>query len=116
MENTTIAYKFVNHDVSALETLKDSFPYRMKVKLMKGEELTREEKNMLANKLAVSGKHSLKLMGWCFSFYDLLNEYWVEFTYGSIQRYYAPDKTSLSNCLSDISRIQLVTTSEPLYV
>lgn len=116
MENTTIAYKFVNHDIPDLDTLKDSFPYRMKVKLMKGEELTREEKNRLVDELSVSGKHSLKLGGWCFSFNYLLNEYWVEFTYGSIQRYYAPDKTSLRNCLSDISRIQIVTTSEPLYV
>lgn len=115
MKNTTIAYKFVNHEIPDLETLKDTFPYRMKVKLMNGEELTREEKNMLADRLSTS-KHSLKLRGWCFSFNYLLNEYWVEFDHGKIERYYAPDKTSLRACLTSISRIQLVNTAEPLYV
>ncbi len=105
-----IAYKFVQHDIPELETLKYSFEYRIKVKLLNNEPLTREEKDRLAKDLSTGrSKASLNLRGWRFKFMDLLNEYWVEFTHGHIERYYAPDKTSLRNCLSHVSRIIEVT-------
>lgn len=105
-----IANKFVQHDIPELESLKDSFEYRVKVKLLNGEPLTREEKDRLAEELSVSqSKASLKLLGWRFTFINLLNEYWVEFTNGDIHRYYAPDKTSLRKCLSHVYRIINVT-------
>ena len=104
--NEQIAYKFVQHEISPLENYSNSFEYKMKLKLLNGEELTREEKNRLASNLSTSmQKSTLKLMGWAYSFRELLNEYFVEFTYGSIERYYAPDKTSLRACLSSVRRI-----------
>lgn len=105
-----IAYKFVNHDIHPLSSFINCFEYRMKVKLLSGEELTREEKNQLASRLSTSSeKRTLKIGGWAFTFTELVNEYWVEFTYGDIHRYYAPDKTSLRACLSSVSRIVEVT-------
>lgn len=100
-----IAYKFVQHDVPELETLKDSFPYRMKVKLLNNEPLTREEKNRLATELSTSRTGSLRLRGWEYNFKNLLTEYWVKFNYGGIQAYFAPDKTSLRKCLNNINYI-----------
>jgi hypothetical protein len=105
-----IAYKFVEYEVPSLESLSNSFAYMVKSKLLKGVELTREEKNRLAHRLSVSMSESaLRLSGWEFSFKDLLNEYWVRFTYGTIYRFYAPDKTSLCSCLRNIDRIVEVT-------
>ena len=102
--NGQIAYKFVQHDIHPLESFKDCFEYRMKVKLLNGEELTREEKNNLASRLSTSMPRTmLKLGGWAFSFKELTNEYWVEFNYGDIHRYYALDKTSLRACLSYVT-------------
>ncbi len=105
-----IAYKFVEHEVPSLESLSSSFPYMVKSKLLNGVDLTREEKNRLADRLSVSmPKSALRLSGWEFSFKDVLNEYWVRFTYGAIYRFYAPDKTSLRSCLQNIDRIVEVT-------
>jgi len=108
--NEQIAYKFVKHEIPPLESLVNTFVYRMKVKLLNGEELVREEKNELALMLSTSTpRNKYKLRGWAFSFEGLVNEYWVEFTYGDIHRYYALDKTSLRACLSSVSRIVQVT-------
>lgn len=108
--NGQIAFKFVKHDIHPLESFVNSFEYRIKVKLLNGEKLTREEKNQIASKLSTSTPRTmLKLGGWAFDFNELLNEYWVEFTYGDIHRYYAPDKTSLYTCLSSVNRIVEVT-------
>lgn len=108
--NGQIAYKFVNHDIHPLQNFVNTFEYRMKVKLLSGKELTREEKNELASRLSTSSKKgTLKIGGWAFTFTEFINEYWVEFTYGDINSYYAPDKTSLRACLSSVSRIVEVT-------
>lgn len=115
MGNTNIAYKFVKHDIAPLESYTHTFPYRIKEKLLNGGILTREEKNELANKLSTSdSKTLLKLMGWAYSFRTFLNEYWVEFTYGDIHRYYALDKTSLRKCLSSVNRIVEVTKAKKI--
>ncbi len=99
-----IAYKFVQHDIP--EPSKDSFPYRMKVKLLNNEPLTREEKNRLAKELSTTTMTgSLRLRGWEYNFKNLLTEYWVKFNYGGIQAYFAPDKTSLRKCLDNINYI-----------
>lgn len=113
--NREIAYKFVKHDIKPIEIFSNSFEYRMKVKLLNGEKLTREEKNQLASRLSTSmPKTMLKLGGWAFSFKEFINEYWVEFTYGDIHRYYASDKTSLRACLSSVSRIVEVTKAKQI--
>ena len=40
-----------------------------------------------------------------FNFSEVLKTYYVKFTYGHIQEYYAPDKTSIRMNLSNIRRI-----------
>lgn len=92
-----IAYKFVNWEVPALGTLKDSKVYQVKERLLNGQKLTREEKDWLADKLAV-GHGSIKLQGWSFDFYSLLKRFIVRY-YDSWYSYYAPDKTSLRRAL-----------------
>jgi len=107
---TQIAYKFVKHETPSLESLSQSFEYKIKQKLINNEKLTREEKNRLASELSTSMQRTnLRLRGWAFSFREFVNEYWVEFTHGGIHPYYTPDKTSLRACLSSVNRIIDVT-------
>lgn len=95
-----IAYKFVQHDIGPLDGLKEAKVYKLKVKCMNGERLTREEKDWLAEKLSTSlyGKCCIPLMGWMFNFYNYLNRYLVR-QYGDWREYYAPDRTSLRHAL-----------------
>lgn len=95
-----IAYKFVKWDINPLETLKDSTVYRLKVKAMGGQKMTREEKDWLARNLALStyGRSAIALMGWMFNFYGYVNRYLVK-QYNSWTEYYAPDRTSLRKAL-----------------
>ena len=95
-----IAYKFVKWDVKPLDSLQGSRVYDVKVKCMKGEKLTREEKDWLAEKLSTSsyGRSAIALMGWMFNFYDYMHRYIVR-QYGHWTTYYAPDRTSLRRAL-----------------
>lgn len=104
---TVIAYPFVSHEIPALETLIGSFPYEMKTKLVHGQELTREEKNKLFNQLHTSsyGKYRIPLHGYMFDYSRWLKRYFVEFTYGDIEKFYALDKTSIRANLSNVKRI-----------
>ncbi len=94
-----IAYKFVSHEIKSLDTLKDSFAYRMKEKLIKGKQLTRKEKDDLYSALQ-SGAYSktgIALMGYMFSFSPWLNKYFIEWPYGGVSVVFAPDVTSIRN-------------------
>lgn len=95
-----IATKFVKWDVRALETLKDSKFYVLKEKLMRGDALTRDEKDWLARELTTSsyGRTCIALQGWLFSFYDYMQRYVAKY-YDTWYEYYAPDKTSLRRAL-----------------
>ena len=97
-----IAYKFVNHDVLPLEKFEGSGTkvYDIKVKCIKGEKLTREEKDWVAEKLAFSiyGKTSIPCMGWMFSFREYLTRYLVK-QYGEWREFWAFDKTSIRHAL-----------------
>ena len=74
--------------------------YRLKVKAMGGQKMTRDEKDWLARNLVLSsyGRTAIALMGWMFSFYDYMNRYLVK-QYGRWTEYYAPDRTSLRKAL-----------------
>jgi hypothetical protein len=100
-------YKFVRWDVPELKTLKNSFEYRIYHKLKKGEKLTNEEKQRVAEALFTNSysKKGMPLRGWMFYLEEYLHEYFVEFTYGNIQRHYALDRTSLRSVLHSVSRI-----------
>ncbi|MDD5510809.1 MAG: molybdenum ABC transporter ATP-binding protein [Dehalococcoidales bacterium] len=91
------AWKFVQWDVQELDTLKDSFPYRMRLKLNNGEALTQEEKDNIFADISrnIFSRSGIPLGGWMFDFSDYCRQYYVEFTYGHIQKYWAPNKTAI---------------------
>ena len=95
MNDGQIAYKFVSWETPSLDALKDTFPYRMKEKLLRGEKLTKEERYNLFVALYNQDRYGIKLMGWYFSFYEYLRRIWVKQKYYGIQEYYAIDKTSV---------------------
>ena len=96
----TIATKFVNHEIPALEELKESRVYRLREKLNRGEEMTREEKDWLAKNIreSILFSKAVPLMGWRFDFSDVLKTYVVK-QYGPWTEYHAPDRTSLYRML-----------------
>ncbi len=94
-----IAYKFVDWEVSPLESLKDEKVYKLKEKTLAGGKLTREEKDWLYG--AMQGttytKTGICLGGWCFDFSGVLTLYWVKYHSYGISEVYAPDKMSIRN-------------------
>lgn len=90
------AWKFNPGATGKLEDLKGSKVYEIRLKLDNGEELTREEKNWVAEKLSTNSysRTAIPLMGWMFSFRDVLKRYWVK-QHGMIHEQYAMDKTSI---------------------
>ena len=91
-----IATKFVNWDVLPLAQLSDSKVYRLRLKLNQGGELSREEKNWLAEAVNSNTyfRTAVPLQGWRFDFLDVLKKYIVN-QYGHWAEYFAPDRTSL---------------------
>ncbi|GAA0886466.1 hypothetical protein GCM10009120_50650 [Sphingobacterium siyangense subsp. cladoniae] len=96
METTVIATKFVRHDVPELKTLQNAKVYQLREKLNKGEKMSREEKNWLAEAVNRNAffKGAVPLRGYRFGFEDVLKTYVVK-QYGNWTEYNAPDKTSL---------------------
>jgi len=81
MTTTTkqIATKFVKWDVPALDTLKGSKVYQLRLHLNEGKRLTREEKNWLTENLMHNAyfRKSIPLMGYRFSFEDVVRRFFV---------------------------------------
>lgn len=92
----SVAYKFVQWEVPALETLQNSKVYQLREKLNKGEQLDRAEKNWITEKVNNNAyfKSAIPLQGYCFDFADILKRFWVK-QYSHIQEYRAIDKTAL---------------------
>ena len=104
----TIATKFVSHEIPPLETYSDSRAYQLRIKLNKGEKMSRTEKNWLAENVRSNAyfRTAVPLMGYRFDFSDVLKKYVVK-QYGHWFEYYAPDKTSLRVSFWDVSRKSL---------
>ena len=102
-----IAYKFVKWDVPSLETLKSEEVYQLKEKVLKNQKLTNIEKDRLFSMLFGSSysKTAVLLHGWMFDFSGILHTYYVEFNYGSIEKYHAPNKMSIRNNMNGIRKI-----------
>lgn len=101
-------YKFVKWEIPPLDKLDGSFPYLLHKQLEEGIQPTRAEKDRAFSGLCHNSysKTGIPLQGWMFDFRDWLKEYFVEFDYGHIERYWAFDKTSIRNEFSGrISRI-----------
>ena len=95
-----VATKFVLWDVEPLESLCNSKVYLLRVKLNRGERMSREEKNWLAEAVNTNTyfRTAVPLMGYRFDFMDVLKKYLVN-QYGHWAEYYAPDRTSLRTYL-----------------
>ena len=100
-----VATKFVLWDVEPLESLCNSKVYLLRVKLNRGERMSREDellrawlekKNWLAEAVNANTyfRTAVPLMGYRFDFMDVLKKYLVN-QYGHWAEYYAPDRTSL---------------------
>ena len=95
-----LATKFVQWDVEPLDRLSDSRVYLLRVKLNRGERMSREEKNWLCEAVNSNTyfRTAVPLQGWRFDFLDMLKKYLVN-QYGQWAEYYAPDRTSLRSFL-----------------
>ena len=89
---TPIANKFVQWEVPALETLRNSRAYKLRE--------SREDKNWITRsvKESVYFKRGIALNGYHFDFSDVLKRYFVK-QHGFICEYYAIDKTALRSIL-----------------
>jgi hypothetical protein len=106
-------YKFVKWEVSPLETLRDSFEFKIHRKVSNGIELTREEKNQLTREL-LSNSYSrvgVPLQGWMFDFQNYLRRFWVKDA-GGIREVFAPDKTSIRASRRFLSVCKIVEIAE----
>ena len=95
-----LATKFVQWDVNPLESLCDSKVYLLRMKLNRGETMSREDKNWLCEAVNSNTyfRTAVPLMGYRFDFIDVLKKYLVN-QYGQWTEYYAPDRTSLKSYL-----------------
>ena len=91
-----LAIKFVQWDVPPLESLCNSKVYLLRVKLNRGEMMSREEKDWLCEAVNSNTyfRTAVPLQGYRFDFFDILKKYLVN-QYGQWTEYYAPDRTSL---------------------
>ena len=83
-------------DVLPLESLCNSKIYLLRVKLNRGDCMSREEKNWLCEAVNSNTyfRTAVPLQGYRFDFFDVLKKYLVN-QYGQWTEYYAPDRTSL---------------------
>lgn len=100
MATEHIATKFVRWEVPALDTLRESKVYQLRLRLNEGKRLSRDEKNWLTENLMHNSyfKKSIPLMGWRFSFEDVVHRYFVRQD-GYEYTTYAIDKTALCSVL-----------------
>lgn len=91
-----VATKFVPWEVQPLETLCACEAYLLRVKLNRGEAMSREEKDWLCEAVNSNTyfRTAVPVMGYRFDFFDVLKKYLVR-QYGQWVEYYAPDPTSL---------------------
>ena len=97
---TSVAYKFVNWGVPALESLQNSRVYHLRTLFDRGECINHEDKNWITRNVSSNTyfKSAIPLQGYCFDFSDVLKRFWVE-QYEQISEYRATDKTALREYL-----------------
>ncbi len=87
-------------EVQPLETLWACEADLLRVKLNRGEAMSREEKDWLCEAMNSNTyfRTAVPVMGYRFDFFDVLEKYLVR-QYGQWAEYYAPDRTSLRKLL-----------------
>jgi len=105
--NTPIATKFPKWDIPALDTLKGTKVYELRLKVINGEKLTDDEKLFITEKVNDNSyfKDSIPLNGWRFSFREVLKFYVVK-QYDQWHEYAACNKTTLRKTIS--GRVQKI--------
>ena len=90
-------WKFVKWDVEPLSKLRTSKVYMLREKLNKGQKMSREEKDWLAEKVNTNTyfRTAVPLRGYCFDFLDVLKKYVVN-QYGHWSEYYAKTTPNLA--------------------
>jgi hypothetical protein len=100
------AFKFVPY---AQPEKPDNDTTQLLEKAQDFDDLTREEKDRIANTLwGIFGSHraSYRLAGWEWPMWDCLHRILVRHTYDNhFSVYYAPDKTSLRKCLNQVAEM-----------
>ena len=97
---TAIATKFVSWDVQPLESLQETNAYKLRVKVINGEKLNRDEKDWVTEQVNhnTDFRNSILLGGWRFDFSDILKTFVVR-QYNQWTEYKATDKTALRSML-----------------
>ena len=97
---TAIATKFVSWDVQPLESLQETNAYKLRVKVINGEKLNRDEKDWVTEQVNHNTyfRNSIPLGGWRFDFSDILKTFVVR-QYNQWTEYKATDKTALRSML-----------------
>ena len=87
-------YKFVKHDIPALEDLRGTDTYRL---FDNRHKLCREEKDRLFRDLQTNSysRMGIPLLGWMFPFHDVLRTFLVKLRHYGWCEVYAPDRTSI---------------------
>ena len=100
MVTIPVATKFVKWNIPALETLRNSKVYEIRLKLDNNERLSREEKEWITKQVYQNSyfNNGIPLGGWLFDFSDVLKNYIIN-QYGRWTEYKAVDKMALRKIL-----------------
>lgn len=93
-----IAFPFNDFTTATFDDIKSSKAVVLKMKLISGEKLTRDEKNWITARVNdnVFSKFGIPVLGWMVSFHDYLRHF-IVFQHGRIYAIHAFDKTALRN-------------------
>lgn len=110
ISSQVIAVPFIKN-VNNLDDYRNCKAYILKVKCMKKEKLTREEKNWITQQINSNlyYKDSICVMGWRYDFSDYLRKFIYKLKHST--NWYeimAFDKTSARNCLAYDKRCKMI--------
>ena len=91
---------FVSWEIPTFEQIQECKAVALRRGIDNGYKLTREDKDWITANVNGNSyfKNAIPTLGYKVPFADVLRRYWVR-QYGSIQEYYATDKTALHNYL-----------------
>jgi hypothetical protein len=89
-------YKFVQHEVPSIESIKDAKAVKLRMQLNRGQAITRQDKNWLTEQVNSNSyfRNAVPVMGWCVEFEDVLRCFIIK-QYGEWREMWATDKTAI---------------------
>ena len=107
-----MVYQFTSHGRLPENSACPIHPvFQLYGRVLKGEKLTRKEKDEIANNLYGifgQGEATFKYMGFAAPFSQVLNRYLVNIQNCGWQEYYSPDKTSLRRAIGSYGIIEII--------